>query len=298
MQEHVFPGDFTILGLLGPAGSGKDLVADWFVTKGFVKISFADPMKRFVYRAFGIDEERLWGPSEKRNEMFDVSEAWWYEVIGHFGDAAQEIVQYVLLEGLKVDGYLRLHDWMTTLRKNYPNKISARVILQTLGTEWGRAIDPTMWSRYAYTTASKLSQVGTGMIRYRPQRGLYTLDEGSEKRAIGVIIPDHRFRNEVDSTHEIGGYVIRLCRPATERHHMKYGSDFDVGVAGHKSESEHKEIPDNILDAVYELPEGIDKVHAMLEDTYPEKPWARKWDRTNEYECNVVCYDPIPAPVV
>ena len=46
--------DFTVIGLLGPAGSGKDLVGDWFVDKGLTKVSFADPMKRFVQRAFGL----------------------------------------------------------------------------------------------------------------------------------------------------------------------------------------------------------------------------------------------------
>lgn len=283
--------EFTVLGLLGPAGSGKDLVADWFVSKGFVKIAFADPMKRFVQKTFGIDQERLWGPSEKRNEMFDVSEGWWFEAIGHLGDGCKEIVQKVLTDGLRVEGYLKLHEWITTLRKAYRDKISARVILQTLGTEWGRAVDPLIWCRYAHTVARQLSE--SELVRYKQHIGLYVqwVNEGPEKQAIGVVIPDHRFRNEVDCTHENGGHVIRLRRLS-----MEPGSE--VGISGHQSEAEQKELPDRIFDAVYELPEGVDNVHALLEDTYPMKPWARQWDRTNELECNIVRYDPIPSPVV
>ncbi len=259
--------DFTVLGLLGPAGSGKDLVADWLVEKkNFVKIAFADPMKRFVAQAFSIEKDRLWGPSEKRNEMFDISEVWWFEAIGHFGDAAQEIVQEVLQEGLKVTGYMKLHDWLTNLRKTYPEQISARMILQTLGTEWGRSVEPLMWARYAHTIAKKLSQ--GGLVRYRQDRGLYELSEGPEKKAAGVVIPDHRFINEVDYTKEQGGYVTRLRRLSMENAPA-------VGIEGHKSEAEQKGMADDIFDVVFNFPEGIDKVHELLETAFSEKSWTK-----------------------
>lgn len=262
--------DFSVIGLLGPAGSGKDLVADWFVSKGFVKVAFADPMKRFVAKAFSISPERLWGPSELRNELFEVNEAWWYEVIGHFGDAAQEIVQGVLEHDIRITGYLKLHDWLSNLRQTYPKEISARFILQTLGTEWGRAVDPLMWAKYTHKIIDKLSR--GGLVRYRQVRyGLYVLDDGPDKRAAGVIIPDHRFRNEVELTHKMGGHVIRLNRLAKNK-------DLTVGIVGHQSEAEHKELPDNLFHAVYDLPEGVDRVHALLETTFEDRPW--EWATT------------------
>ncbi len=258
--------DFTVIGLLGPAGSGKDLVADWFVSKGFVKISFADPMKRFVRSAFGISQEQLWGPSEKRNWMFDVTESWWYEAIGHLGDASEEIITKVLQEGDRVDGYLKLHEWFSALRKTYPTKISARVILQTLGTEWGRrAVDPIMWARYAHIIVSKLSQ--GGLVRYRQDRGMYHLDEGPDKVAAGVIIPDHRFKNEVAFTRDSGGYVIRLRRLSMETKAP------DIGVVGHQSEAEQAELPDSLFDHVFNFEEGVEKVHEALEAAYYHKLW-------------------------
>jgi hypothetical protein len=58
-----------LVGLSGLAGAGKDAAADILVRDhGFVKVSLADPMKRICTDVFGWGEERLWGPSEKRNE--------------------------------------------------------------------------------------------------------------------------------------------------------------------------------------------------------------------------------------
>jgi hypothetical protein len=57
-----------ILGILGPSKSGKDTLADRLVSKhGFVKISLADPMKRYLRDFYDFSHEQLWGPSEERN---------------------------------------------------------------------------------------------------------------------------------------------------------------------------------------------------------------------------------------
>jgi hypothetical protein len=57
-----------ILGILGPAASGKDTMADYLVAKyGFVKVGLADPLKRICREVYAFTDEQLWGPSEKRN---------------------------------------------------------------------------------------------------------------------------------------------------------------------------------------------------------------------------------------
>jgi hypothetical protein len=57
-----------IIGLCGPAGSGKDTAADFLVKNhGFVKVAFADPLKRICKDVFAFTDGQLWGPSEKRN---------------------------------------------------------------------------------------------------------------------------------------------------------------------------------------------------------------------------------------
>jgi len=248
---------FTVIGLLGPAGSGKDLVADWFTSnKNFVKVALADPMKRFCQKAFGFTEKQLWGPSEERNAEFAIDEAWWLNAVGHMPGATHEILNEVLQTGVRVDGYMALMGWFSNLRKTYPEKISARVVLQTLGTEWGRSVDPLMWAKYAHRVAHRIdeghfyTQVG-GIRERRP---------GEVSALFGAIIPDHRFANELATTQEAGGYVIRLRRLAQEEQ--------TIGIAGHRSESEHKTLLDDAFDLVLEFPEGVEKVHEILEKVF------------------------------
>ncbi len=258
----------TVLGLLGPAGSGKDLVADWLQEKGFAKVAFADPMKRFAYKTFGFTVEQLWGPSPKRNQSIGVDDAWWMEAIGHIGEASGEIVNNVLQTGDRVQGYLKLHDWFSDLRKNNPISISPRVVLQTLGTEWGRNVDPELWVRYAYETIDILKR--DHAFQYDQLHGIVdSTSVQTMKSYTGVVIPDHRFINEVEQSQAKGSYVLRLRRLSQE-------SVPAVGVEGHQSEAEQKTIPDSAFDAVLNFEEGIDKVYAVLETVFKRKSWETK----------------------
>lgn len=57
-----------ILGISGRAGVGKDTAADYLVANyDFVKISFADVMKRICFDVFDFTEDQLWGISANRN---------------------------------------------------------------------------------------------------------------------------------------------------------------------------------------------------------------------------------------
>lgn len=58
-----------LVGICGIAKSGKDTVGSFLVKNhGFVAIAFADPIKRTAAEWFGWNEDRLWGPSDRRNE--------------------------------------------------------------------------------------------------------------------------------------------------------------------------------------------------------------------------------------
>lgn len=259
--------NFLKLGILGPAGSGKDLAADWFCNeKNFVKVAFADPIKRFARKAFFFSYEQLWGPSEERNREFVVDDAWWFEAIGHFGEASKEIVENILDAGNRVEGYLKLHDWLTQLRKDYREKISARVVLQTLGTEWGRSVDDLLWAKYAHRVIARIAQGHA----YSQDKGIRDRRPGEVSAYAGAIIPDHRFKNEVTTTQEQGGYVLRLRRLALEK------KDETVGISGHRSEAEQKTIPDNTFNLVIEFEEGVEMVYKTLEKVYVEKSWTVK----------------------
>lgn len=71
---------------------------------------------------------------------------------------------------------------------------SPRVMLQTLGTEWGRnMIAPDLWIK---NLDSRLSAIDNRV-------GI-----------LGLVVSDVRFKNEVDYIHELGGEVWRIERPA------------------------------------------------------------------------------------
>lgn len=68
--------------------------------------------------------------------------------------------------------------------------VSPRVLLQTLGTEWGRnLIHPNWW------------------VKIARQRIMQRIQSGYD-----VVITDVRFQNEVDLVRELGGELIRLAR--------------------------------------------------------------------------------------
>ena len=59
-----------LIGISGPAGSGKDTVARMIsdLVPGTQAVAQADPLKRFCAEVFGWGPDRLWGPSERRAE--------------------------------------------------------------------------------------------------------------------------------------------------------------------------------------------------------------------------------------
>lgn len=161
-------GDYqrsTLIGLGGLAGSGKDTAAAALVEKcGFVKMAFADPMKRFAMEMWDFSEEQLWGPSERRNA-----------VDPRYG-------------------------------------ISPRHVLQALGTEVGRRIDPNVWVRYGLRSAHRIV-TGLGTMKYVRTQGIVRLrpDQwiGVPR---GVVITDVRFVNEATAIKEVGGLVFMIDR--------------------------------------------------------------------------------------
>ncbi len=254
---------FTVLGLLGQAGSGKDLVADWLSEHGYVKIALADPMKRFVMYAFEFTHIQLWGPSQERNKEIPITTSWWFEAAARLPTAFGEILNRVLDGQARVTGYLEMLNWFTQLRKDYPDAISARVVLQTLGTEWGRTVDPLLWAKYVWKQAAEISQGAD----YSQAIGLRT-HRIPRRIPQGIAVPDHRFINEVETTQANNGYVIKLVRPGN--------SKTAPGIQGHTSETEQQTIPNDKFDLVLELPEGVENVYAVLEGVLKERAWETK----------------------
>lgn len=271
-----------VLGICGNAGSGKDLVADWFVQKrDFVKIAFADEMKYFMLHVFAPDDDAgtddfiaaLWGPSELRELPIILDQEHVLKYTVNMAKFMNQFINSLCISGEdRIKAYLDLINWFEGLRtkanlayevakltdppglrKFLVPALPLREFLQTLGTEWGRKVNPLLWVNYLYKeTVHK-----------------FTKEKLSEYNINGIIVPDHRFANEVAGTQQFGGYVIRLRRPAKEGVPAP-------GIPGHASETQIKDMPDSAFDLVLEMPEGIDNVYAILDSVYKEQAWEKK----------------------
>lgn len=101
----------------GSMGAGKDEVASILVREhNFVRVGFADPMKRFCKEILDFSDEQLWGPSSKRNEPDK-----------RYARSPQENVH-----------------------------LTPRYALQRLGDEWGRDCYPDIWVSYALRMAKAI----------------------------------------------------------------------------------------------------------------------------------------------
>lgn len=246
-----------LLVINGEAGHGKDYVADWCAREfNLVKIAFADPMKRFCRHLFGFETENLWGPSEKRNEMLDAKPLWscaysQLHVIHQF--IAAMVPEHHGFD-MRALAFSTFQGWFTELRNKYSDKLSARITLQTLGTECGRAINPNIWTDYLYDVERPLIAKG---YQYTQELGI-RLNEGVGTPKKGIVIPDLRFINELKASEERGCYSLRTRRLAL------MSNTANVGLKGHQSEQEQKGIPDSRINKVLEFPEGLDRVDEML----------------------------------
>lgn len=191
-----------IVGISGLAGSGKDTCADFLVRDhGFAKVALADPLKRIAADVFGFSYEQLWGPSSMRNAPD---------------------TRYLRNHGPSLDGRCMCCGFgfdlfplgLATEESQPPCFLTPRFALQQLGTEWGRGCYPDIWIEYAVRKSSV---------------------------AQNVVIPDVRFKNEVDGLRAHGAKLIRVVRSSAGL----------VGVAGaHTSETEQASIPDSDFDTV------------------------------------------------
>lgn len=113
-----------LIGLAGPAGVGKDSIADYLVAQhDFTKFSFSDALYREVGEAFGISDADLKARSLKE--------------LKHPGLTLQHCREPGFANIAAKDGVL-FHDWM-----------SPRYVLQRWGTDYRRAQDPDYWIKQA-----------------------------------------------------------------------------------------------------------------------------------------------------
>ena len=265
----------NIVGVTGQAGSGKDTVADRLVEEhGYMKIALADPLKRFGHVVFGFTPEQLWGPSEMRNKMdkrydhycrvrvggvFNKStklnlvagecDPGWWGAAKVLQNYAQEFLDEVLPEG----DVQQLFDWFTAFGSGWP-RISPRIMLQHLGTEWGRvAANEDIWIDTLVRNASKVLQG----YPYNKLHGVDVTKQGPPPA--GVVVSDVRFKNELQRIKAVGGKLIRVSRPETDT------DASTIGIKGHASEMEQKSFEDNDFNVILRNTGSLEELLANVD---------------------------------
>lgn len=225
-----------IVGICGNLGSGKDTSAGILKLYGYKHLAFAWHIKQFLQEVFEFTDDQLWGPSEFRNapEPESIDNDYYWENNKHrFYDNSRDFVNKLFLDenAVKKNNYhALLINWFEQCEKDFPNP-SPRQLLQTLGTEWGRAIDPDIWAKATLREAQKYEK---------------------------VVISDVRFLNEVDLINEAGGEVVKITR---------YTDDLalETGNKAHTSETEQLTIPVEKFHCVIENNGSIVDLHTYLE---------------------------------
>ena len=267
---------YPILGLCGPAGSGKDTIAAMVgeTLGGCQRMGFADALKRFAQNLFEFTDDQLWGPSEMRNapdpkwtpeRIDDVIERGY---IPH--TKPREHVKDILgpeytmdLYGQAMSSYnLWLAKAMRSSRER--QEVTPRYILQTLGTEWGRAVDRNVWVRKALRDAEEVLE--DPEVLYERSRGITSLSaRGPTPQPPKLVtITDVRFKNEVLAILKQGGMVWNI-RPKTAAAEAE-AATAKAGVAGHSSEAELNSIPEAWFTGtiVNDKAQGLDLLKATV----------------------------------
>lgn len=223
------PESLNIIGLLGEAGAGKDTAGKYLcdIHPG-VTLAFAGKLKEIC------------------GEMFDLSSE---DVNTEAGKSAPSSfpcfkcprcgstnVESVTLDR-DMNGECKLCGTLGEI-KVFKGTWTPRAILQHVGTEGFRAVDPNVWARYAINQARQILK--------------------AKKPPRFVVITDVRFRSEVEAIWKVGGAVWRIQRPEAD------GAATDGGIKGHASEAEQATIPSSELQAVVVNDGSLETLRARL----------------------------------
>ncbi len=150
----------VVVAFLGKKESGKDTAGNVFIENGFDRIAFADPLKQFIMRVYDLDEKHFYGSNDDKTAP-----------IQRLGKSA--------CQGPEAP-------------------VSGRMLMQYVGTEIFRALDPDVWARY-------INRYLLAVHKYNQRKTISGRVQRLLRRCKCVVVTDLRFPNEA--------HFLRSLRP-------------------------------------------------------------------------------------
>ena len=104
---------------MGLKRSGKDTIANLLIDKyGFIRYSFADPLKKATKEIFGFNDEQLWGEEkEKIDDNWGISAREVLQILG------TEILQYDIHKHTDKLSHIGRNNWVHRFKIWYNDEI-------------------------------------------------------------------------------------------------------------------------------------------------------------------------------
>tara|TARA_R110000744_G_C19371770_1_gene563199 strand:- start:55854 stop:56519 length:666 start_codon:yes stop_codon:yes gene_type:complete len=170
-------GDMALTGLHGKARSGKNTVGDILSKRGYVQMSFADPLKKIIDKYLGA----VTRTEDDRDEVqeFFVYDKNLFKVGNYLGWDSTQTALFIVRFSTVMEQYRTNRcDAGDTYRVSY------RTFIQLLGTDVCRHIEEGVWTRLL---AEKLDGLDSD-----------------------VVVTDVRFDNEAELIEQMSGYVVEV----------------------------------------------------------------------------------------
>ncbi len=253
------PTQRNIIAIFGKSNSGKNTVADMISAsrKDAVQIAFADKLKQICMDLFGLTAQdlnttegktrptKLPCPTCPMCKSINTTLAATTIAFASFYD--QPVYNH------KGPRQVECKDCGAAgSPESFVGFWTPRMILQHVGTEGVRRVDPDAWARYTMKTAVSALDSGVDVT-----------SSTSSGRKVGdrfkpglVVVTDGRFRSELAAVRAVGGIAWRLRRSETD--------NVATGISGHASETEIDGIPDENFDEVIANDSTLDDLlHAV-----------------------------------
>jgi hypothetical protein len=242
--------------MMGRSKSGKDTVGGIAkeVTGSVATLAFADKLKLVCMDLYGLSYDDVF-TEEGKDRVTDFI-CWKCPGCSSIDCFLDEMNRVVCRKCTAVGSD----------HKAFDGKWTVRMILQHVGTEGCRKVDPNVWVNFAMRTAQAALE-GKAFVTPIPLKDGKTYMLATEYPHAAdsaivhpklVVITDCRFRSEMDGVQKAGGSVWRLRRPDTDNRAQ--------GLAGHASENEMDTIPDTKFDRVIRNDSTLDVLRGRVKE--------------------------------